>query len=59
MTNFRFLDLPAELRNEVYQYLLSTRYTKTELTYHEQGLGVGLSFIGCCNLLSVVPASRY
>lgn len=37
---FRFLDLPAELRNKIYQYLLSTKYTKVELTYHEHTSGV-------------------
>ena len=49
-TTCNFLDLPAELRNKIYQYLLSTKYTKIELTYHEQGLGVSLSFISLYQL---------
>lgn len=39
---FRFLNLPAELRCKIYQYLLSTKYTKVELTYHRRGPGVSL-----------------
>ena len=58
-TTFRFLDLPVELRNKVYQYLLSTKYTKIELTYHEQGVWVGLSFIRCCKSLFIMAASDY
>ena len=54
---FRFLDLPAELRDKIYQYLLSTKYTKVELTYHEESPEVSLFSKGCCNSSSVVSDS--
>lgn len=30
---FRFMDLPLELRNQVYRYLLVTKYTKQGIYY--------------------------
>lgn len=56
---FRFLDLPAELRDKIYQYLLSTKYTKVDLTYHERGPGVSHFVSGCCESPFVMIASGY
>ena len=33
--NFSFLKLPAELRNQVYEYLLSTKHTKIASSHAE------------------------
>ena len=49
-----FLDLPAEVRNKIYSYLLSTKYTKVELTYHKQSLRVSNSVDEECHSISFI-----
>ena len=61
-TTFPFMQLPRELRAEVYRYLLSTEYTKQPSTYHKHTHDISVSFarpseMFCTKAFSVAPLS--